>query len=147
MKLLRKLIIAILSAIIFSLTLAFYEYTPSAKQQANVGYFPYDALFVLYFIYSIPIYLIGGIPYSHYVDIYFDKITFQNEVQKYIMHFLIYIAGGLLIVGILLLISLLIDGDVSGLLLSNIFTLGIFSSLVFFHISLLLNKVSKILAK
>ena len=147
MKFLRKLIIAILSAIVFSLSLAFYEYTPSAQQQTDVGYFPFDALFVLYFLYSIPIYIIGGIPYSHYVDIYFEKIKFRNEVQKYIMYFLLYIVGGLFIVGILLFISLLIDGEVSGLLISNVFVLGVCASLLFFHISLLFNKVLKILAK
>ncbi|PIC67236.1 hypothetical protein CSV71_05580 [Sporosarcina sp. P21c] len=147
MKFPRKLLIAILSAIVFSLSLAFNEYTPLAKQQADVGYFPYDALFVLYFLYSIPIYIVAGIPYSHYVDIYFDKFTFRNEVQKYSMYFLIYIVGGLVIVGILLLTSLLIDGDISGLLLSNIFILGVFASLLFFHISLLFNKVLKKLAR
>ncbi|PIC85635.1 hypothetical protein CSV72_12360 [Sporosarcina sp. P20a] len=147
MKFLRKLTVAILSAIVFSLSLAFYEYTPSAQRQADVGYFPYDALFVLYFLYSIPIYIVGGIPYSHYVDMYFEKFKFRNEVQKYIMYFLLYIAGGLFIVGILLLISLLIDGEVSGLLISNVFVLGVCASLLFFHISLLFNKVLKILAK
>ena len=78
---------------------------------------------------------------------YFEKIKFRNDVQKYIMYFLLYIAGGLFIVGILLFISLLIDGDVSGLLISNVFVLGVCASLVFFHISLLFNKVLKILAR
>lgn len=146
MKLLRRFSIAILSALVFALSLAFFEYTSSMEQQAGVSTFTISALFVLYLLYSLPIYVIGGIVYSHYVDVYFEKIKFRNEVLKYIMYILVYIAGGLFIVGLLLLITYLIDGEVSGLLISNIFILGVLASLIFFHISLLVNKVLKIKA-
>lgn len=146
MKLLRRFSIAILSALVFALSLAFFEYTSSMEQRDGVSTFTISALFVLYLLYSLPIYVIGGIVYSHYVDVYFEKIKFRNEVLKYITYILVYIAGGLFIVGLLLLITYLIDGEVSGLLISNIFILGVLASLIFFHISLLVNKVLKIKA-
>lgn len=143
MKLLRKISIAILSATAFSLSLAVIEYTSSMNRQDDGSYFTISALFVLYFFYSAPIYLIGGIPYSYFVDAYFEKVTFHNAIQKYTAYVLIYIVGGLVIVGLLFLITFLIDGDVSGLRLSNTFIVGVLASLLFLHISLILTKIAK----
>lgn len=118
-----------------------------AEQQAGVGYGSYKGLFIIYFIYSFPIYLIGGGFYSYFVDVYFDMIQFRNEFLKYIIGFLVYVAGGLLVVGVLFAIILLIDGGIGGLLISKTLMAGSLASLLFYHISLISKKTSKFVAR
>ncbi|UOQ84678.1 hypothetical protein [Gracilibacillus salinarum] len=48
MKFLEKSIVALLSSVIFSLFLAFIEYTPIAEQEPGVGYFSFHSLLVIY---------------------------------------------------------------------------------------------------
>jgi len=55
MRFLEKTIIAVLSTLTFSLSLAFLEYIPLEEQQAGVGYSSYKGLFIIYFIYPLPI--------------------------------------------------------------------------------------------
>lgn len=57
MRILEKIIISVLSTLVFSLYLAFWEYTPVAEQQVGVGYNSFKGLFVIYLIYSLPIFL------------------------------------------------------------------------------------------
>lgn len=80
---------AVLSTLILSL--AFIV----AEQQAGVGYFSFKGIFIIYAIYSLPVYLIGGGLYSAFIDIYLKKIQFYYGFLKYI-EFVLYIAGGLL---------------------------------------------------
>lgn len=147
MKFLKKILIAVLSTLIFSLALAFLVYIPPSEQQAGVGYSSFIGLFIIYLIYSSPIYLIGGTLYSYFVDVCFDKIHFNNELLKYIIYFFIYIAGGLLVVGLLLIIIFLVDGHLADLLIFRVFLVGSLASLLFFHVSLVFNKTVKFIAK
>lgn len=140
MRFLGKVITVILSTLLFSLCLAFFEYIPLEERQVNVGYFSFNELFMIYVYYSFFIYLIGGV-YSYFVDLYFEKNQFYNKLLKYMVSFLAYVAGGILIVGLLLIIILLIDGNSPPLLISKFFILGVSASLLFFHVSLVLNKI------
>ena len=143
-EVLRKILIAVLFTLIFSLSLAFWAYIPPSEQQAGVGYFSFIGHFIIYLIYSSPIYLIGGTLFSYFVDVCFDKIHFHNELLKYIIYFFIYIAGGVLVVGLLLIIIFLVDGNLADLLIPRFFLIGSLASLLFFHTSLVLNKTVKI---
>lgn len=147
MKFLKKILIAVLSTLIFSLGFAFLVYVPSSEQHAGVGYSSFIGLFIIYLIYSAPIYLIGGTLYSYFVDVCFDKIHFNNKLLKYIIYFFIYIAGGVLVVGLLLIIIFLVDGHLADLLISRVFLVGSLASLLFFHVSLVFNKTVKFIAK
>lgn len=147
MRFFGKTIIAALSTLIFSLSLALLEYIPLEEQQADVGYSPYGSLVIIYFIYSFPIYLIGGSVYSYFADVFVNKVQFPSQLLKYIISFFVYMAGGILIVGLLLLIILLVEGDIAGLLISKFFIVGALASLLYFHISLILNKTLKIIAR
>jgi len=138
---LKKILISTLSTVFFSVSLAFIEYTPVAGQFPNVGYSSFGGLFVIYCVYSFPLFLIGGSLYSYFVDIYFDNIHFPSKLQKYIFGLFIYIVGGLLIVGILLIVILLIYGNTSGVLTFKFFIIGIIASLLFYHTSLVLDKL------
>src|SRR5699024_7060451 len=114
---------------------------PVSCQLPNVGYISFGGLFVIYCVYSFPLFLIGGSLYSYFVDIYFDNIHFPSKLQKYIFGLFIYIVGGLLIVGILLIVILLIYGNTSGVLTFKFFIIGIIASLLFYHTSLVLDKL------
>lgn len=132
---LEKIIVSVLSALILSLTLAFLAYIPVAEQQEGVGYFSFGGLFFIYLIYSLPVYLIGGSIYSFLVDISLKQIQLRNKLLKYFTEFIVYAAGGLLIIGILLMITLP-DGNNDGLYIGRVLIFGTVASLLFFHISL-----------
>ncbi|MUK89293.1 hypothetical protein GMD78_13015 [Ornithinibacillus sp. L9] len=136
----RKGIVSVLSALILSLSLALLEYTPEAEQQTGVGYFSFGGLFFIYLIFSLPVYLIGGSLYSIVVDVFLGRIQFGNKLLKYVTELIIYVAGGLLIMGIIILMLTLPDGNNGGLYINRVFILGAVASLLFFHISLLWRK-------
>lgn len=135
MRFLEKVIVSMLSALILSL------YFVVIEQRADGSYF-FLNLFVVYFVYSFPIYLIGG-GYSYFVDIYFDGIQFRNKFLKYLIGLLIYIAGGFLVIGILLLVLLFVDGGIVGLSPLSFLVVGVLASLLFYHLSLFSKKTLK----
>ncbi|RCW63899.1 hypothetical protein [Saliterribacillus persicus] len=141
---LEKIIVSVLSALILSLTFAFSEYTPVAEQQAGVGYFSFTGLLFIYFIYSCPVYLIGGSIYSYFADIYLNQIQFRNKLLKYVTEFIVYVVGGLLIIGIFLI---LLGGYNSASNIYMIFLFGAVASLLFFHSSLAWKKTMEFLAR
>ncbi|WP_218212180.1 hypothetical protein, partial [Pseudomonas sp. 2822-15] len=61
MKITAKVITGILSAIILSLILSYMMYTPLAEQQEGIGYWAFSGLFIIYLLYSLPVFLIGGV--------------------------------------------------------------------------------------
>ena len=93
MKVLEKIIVAVLSSVILSLTLAFLMYTPVAEQQPGVGYSSFQSLIIIYLIYSLPVYLIGGGLYSAFVNVYIESMRFRNKFIKYIVVFFIWGRG------------------------------------------------------
>src|SRR5699024_6441866 len=120
--LLEKTITAILSAFIFSLCLAFLSHTPVEEQQAGVGYISFMSLFIIYFMYSLLVFLICGGLYSFFADIYLDNIHFRTVFLKYITGILTYLLGGFLIVGLFFVIMVLINKGINDLFVSGIFS-------------------------
>lgn len=106
-------------------------YTPVAEQQPGVGYSS-----IIYLIYSLPVYLIGGGLYSAFVDVYIESIQFRNKFIKYIVGFFVYGVGGLLIMGLLFLF----DSNPSLLDIFKVLIFGALAALLFFHISIILKK-------
>jgi len=141
--LIEKTVTAILSTLVLSLYLAFIGYTPVEEKQAGIGYNSFEGLFIVFLMYSLPVFLICGSLYSFFVDIYLDNIHFRTALLKYIFGFLVYLAGGLFIVGLFFTIIFLIEGSLNGLLISAIFKGAILPSLLFYHISLFSKKVLK----
>lgn len=137
---LEKAITALLSALLFSLLLAYLQYTPVEEQEVNVGYFSFGSLFVVYFMYSLPVFLICGGLYSFFADIYLNNVHYCSILLKYIIGFLTYLVGGLLIVGLFFGIILLIDGSINEWFILSIFKVSALPSLLFYHISLLYKK-------
>src|SRR5690625_3030105 len=84
----RRIIIALLSAIIFSLILSYISYTPIAEREPNSWYESFGSTLTVCLIFSVPAYLLGGIPISLYIDKFVKK-----EIIKLVFHLL----GGFLV--------------------------------------------------
>ena len=94
MKILEKVLVSVLSTLILSLLLAIIVYTPEVERMANVYYEPFYGLFIIYFIYSLPVYVVGGVLYSFIVDKSLNRIQFQNKLPKYFTQFFsLYLRG------------------------------------------------------
>lgn len=135
--LLEKIVTALLSALLFSLIFAYLGHTPIEEQEINIGYFSFGGLFGVYFMYSLPVFLLCGGLYSFFADIYLNNIYFRNPLLKYIAGLLVYLVGGLLIVGVFYLILLIINENFNELFILGLFKVSALPSLLFYHISLL----------
>lgn len=115
----RRIIVALLSAIIFSLFLSYISYTPVVEREPNSWYEAFGSTLILFLIFSLPAYLLGGIP----VSLYIDKFV-KNKMIK----LLLYLLGGFL-VGIA---TIMISFMVFSFELFWYGLVGIFASLLFY---------------
>ncbi|MGO4888011.1 hypothetical protein ACJ2A9_09660 [Anaerobacillus sp. MEB173] len=63
-----KIIVAIVSAVAFSLYLSWGAYTPVAERIPNVGYYSFSGLFAFNFVPNFFIFLIIGVSLSSVID-------------------------------------------------------------------------------
>lgn len=143
--LLEKVISAAFSALIISLYFAFLQYTPVEEQQVDVLYTSIEGHVIINLSYMLPVYLIFGTICSFLIDVYFNNIKFYNDFLTYITEFLVYIAGGVLIWGVLSFPLLITESISITRGLFNSLGFGVLSSLLFFHVSLFLRFLQKIL--
>ncbi|OLO26629.1 hypothetical protein BTR23_22675 [Alkalihalophilus pseudofirmus] len=122
MRILEKVITAILSGIVLSLGLAFLN--------GSMEYF------IVYLMFSSAIFLTGGILFSIFADVILKKI----KANRYLLSLVIYGIGGV-IVNIFFYIVLYNEGFVVESL--SMLLLGIVAALLFLHISLFTKKVLK----
>lgn len=141
--LLEKVVTALLSTLLFSLIFACFEHTPIEEQEVNIGYFSFGELFGVYLMYSLPVFLLCGGLYSFFADIFLKNIRCRNSLLKYIAGLLVYLVGGLLIVGVFYLILLIIYEDFSELFILDLLKVSALPSLLFYHISLLYKGILK----
>jgi len=123
----RRIIIALLSAIIFSLILSYISYTPIAEREPNSWYESFGSTLTVCLIFSVPAYLLGGIPISLYIDKFVKK-----EIIKLVFHLL----GGFLVGIAMTVISFM---TVSFELLWY-GVIGLFASSLFYILMLLVKK-------
>jgi Na+/serine symporter len=132
-ELLRKIIIAVASIVIFSLTFALINYVPKAEQQSNAYYMSLFEIIFIYALYSAPVFILGGIPCSIIIDKINKKSKFTSKFGSYIFNFVLYVLAGV------------ITTFIFGMILSKgswyfnfmFLVLGSCASLLFYHISLL----------
>lgn len=124
MKILEKVITAILSGIVFSLGLAFLN--------GSMEYF------IVYLMFSGTIFLTGGILFSLLADVILENV----KANKYLLSLVIYGIGGV-IVNFFFYIGLYNEGFVVETL--SMLLLGIIASLLFLHILLVTKKIFKYL--
>ncbi|TQS75069.1 hypothetical protein DX933_09975 [Ornithinibacillus gellani] len=126
----RRIIVALLSAMIFSLTLAYISYTPIAEREANAWYDSFGAFIQIYLLFSVPAYLLGGVPISLYIDKY---------IEKGLMKLFLYLAGGFLVGVATIAISFL----TVGLEILKYGVVGSFASLLFFVLMMLAKQIKE----
>src|SRR5690625_2094639 len=68
--------------------MSYISYTPMAEREANAWYESFSSFVQIYLIFSVPAYLLGGIPISFYVDKY---------VGKEMIRLPLYLVGGFLV--------------------------------------------------
>ncbi|MFS1515867.1 hypothetical protein V1503_04995 [Bacillus sp. SCS-151] len=118
----QKFVVGIISSICLSFLLAILTYTPTS---AN--------LLIVY----IPMYIIAGIPSSLLIEKIYRNKNFSSTIKKYLMVLGLYILAGGLIGNIFFILTSM--GNITKYLFLVI--LCIISSLVFYHISLLIGKI------
>ncbi|MDX8363529.1 hypothetical protein SLH48_22435 [Cytobacillus sp. IB215316] len=122
----QKFVVGIISSICLSLLLAILTYTPTSEN-----------LLILYLNYTIPMYIIAGIPSSLLIEKIYRNKNFSSTIKKYLMVLGLYILAGGLIGNIFFILTSM--GNITKYLFLVI--LCIISSLVFYHISLLIGKI------
>ncbi|MFC4404450.1 hypothetical protein [Gracilibacillus xinjiangensis] len=119
--LVKRLVVALLSTVIFSLVLAYMIYTPVSERHSNTWYDPFGAPVPTLLLITGLAYLLGGIPASLLIDKY---------VEKRIIKLPLYLSSGF-IVGIITIIS-----SFKTILLESLWygIYGLVGSLIFFSI-------------
>lgn len=120
----KRIYIALLSAIIFSLLFSYLSYTPIAAREPNSWYESFGASFQVYLLFFIPAYLLGGVPISLYIN---------KHLQSEIIKLPIYLLGGFLVGVTTILISFM----TLGLELLKYGLVGSFASLLFYILMIL----------
>jgi len=133
----RKIVVALLSAIIFCMGLAWLNYTPLDEQEANTYYWSYASLVMVYLMYAAPVYLIGGVPLSLLIEFITEKIGWVNPVVNYVFRLIAYSLAGL--VAMMLFMFVMSGGKLLG---SSLFENGDFrfevvASLLYLHLWLI----------
>lgn len=130
----RKILIALVSSVIFCLSLVFLNYTPEIDREPNVHYLSFISLVMIYLIYATPVYLLLGVPCSLLIDIIRRKIKISNSLFKYFFEVVAYLFSGIL--AIFLTLIVLSGGkillDIIGA--RELFQLGAIASLLYYHI-------------
>ncbi|MDC3414745.1 hypothetical protein [Terrihalobacillus insolitus] len=138
----KRIVVALISTAIFSLLMAYVNYVPISEREANVLYTPLWSTAMIYTLYSLPVYLIGGIPSSLLIDKLVGQKTFNKKITLYLTKFGLYGVFG--IVAAFLFLMVLAIGESETYLISNhlltYMTLGLIASLIYYHISLLFFK-------
>lgn len=80
----RKIIIALISTVLFSLLMAYLNYVPISERELNVYYNPLWSTAILFSMYSLPVYLIGGISSSYLIDKLVAQKTFHSRWSRYL---------------------------------------------------------------
>lgn len=123
---LQKALIAVIASIILSLGLALYA--------GVIGYM------IIYLIYSLPVYLIAGIPASVLVDNWRGKIKTASTLTSYLVGLGLYTLFGF-IAGYLFIMTLSISDDISHISfideLLGFMLLGSIAAIIGYHVLLL----------
>lgn len=120
----KRVIVALLSAIIFSIILSYISYTPISEREPNTWYESFGSLVTVYLLFSVPAYLLGGVPVSLFIDRY---------VKKGIIKLLFYLIAGFFVGVATIVISFM----TVALEVLSYGVLGLCASLLFFVLMLL----------
>lgn len=124
----KRITVALLSAILFSLILSYISYTPFAEREPNSGYESFGSFIRFYLLFSVPVYLFGAIPLSYLID---------KHVEKELVKLPLYVLGGFF-AGI---ITIMISFMAFGVELLMYGAVGAFAGFIFFVLMWLTNRI------
>lgn len=131
---LHRIFAGVVTAILFCLVVAVSEYTPMIAREPNTYYFPFITLVIIYLVYSIPIFLLIGIPCTILIDLITNRIGILSKSKLYFVHLGLYSLAG---ISIALVFFGLTKGDILQKICSyKAYIVYIGGSLLFYHISL-----------
>jgi hypothetical protein len=137
---LKKLMIAIIASLILSVSISSYSYIPVAKQQPGTIYWSFLGLIIIFLIYSAPVYILGGIPFSILIDIILSKLKKVGSIVRYLISVLLYGLAGVLSTLVLLFIVSNGKSINEGIYL---YYIGIVAAELYLHLSILINQISR----
>ncbi len=129
---LRNLIIALSSSVVFSLILTLFSYTPVLNRFPNSDYPSLGNYLVLFLLYSIPVYIVASFIFGYIIKILNRKFNTNN---KYSLN-LIWYGGAGIITGVTFLFFTKGDFYILPFLI-----LCIAASLIFYHLSILFKRI------
>ncbi|UUZ82355.1 8-oxo-dGTP diphosphatase [Paenibacillus sp. P26] len=138
----RKITATFVSSLLLSIAMAWAVYTPLSEQRPGVIYWSFSGLAAVYLLYSAPVFLLGGVPYSLLVDAFFRRTRIVNKgaTLSTLLHTGLYMFGGFLIFTVFLLV--ISEGRMDDLLeLSGFNLYGMLGAVLFYFIDELLRKV------
>ncbi|MDN9010188.1 hypothetical protein [Brevibacillus laterosporus] len=131
---LHRIFTGVVTAMLFCLVLAVSEYTPMIAREPNTYYFPFMTLVIIYIVYSVPIFLLIGIPCTILIDLITNRMGISNKSKLYLVQLGLYSSAGIVI-------ALVFFGLTKGEILQKIwnyqaYVVYIVGSLIFYHVSL-----------
>lgn len=133
----KKMLSALVSAFLLSLTLALLNYTPVSDRLAHHGYESFTGLLIIYLLFATPVFLLGSIPVSYLIDRLNQKMTGQ---QRYVKNLAFYMIAGLM-VGLLFLVIISEAGNVEhGFNYMSFSVLSMMGAILFFHVTTMFDK-------
>jgi hypothetical protein len=67
-EMMKRLLTALLSAVLFATIFSWISYVPSSQREPNVYYFGFSETFAFVIIYAGPVYFLVGLPLSIFID-------------------------------------------------------------------------------
>jgi hypothetical protein len=134
-EMLKKVLTAIISTLLFGTLMGFINYMTSTSGSFWVTMF-------FFAIYAAPVYLIGGIPISYLIDKLMKRLNFSSQLASHYTKYGLYILVGILVAVIYKAILSIAEDEVQFLSQDLITYIvgGILASLIFYYVSLILNK-------
>ncbi|WP_159888673.1 hypothetical protein [Paenibacillus puerhi] len=103
---LRKLAVAMICSFLFCIILAVLQYVPISERNEGVYHWSFSSLVILYLMYTVPVFISGGVAFSIVVDkLVSRKVqgSFKPSISFLILT-LIYIVGGIIVSTIFIMI-------------------------------------------
>ncbi|MEN2768631.1 hypothetical protein [Ornithinibacillus xuwenensis] len=138
---LKKILAAVLSTIVFSAVMGLLNYFTSSAQTFENFWIP----MVFFAMYAAPVYLIAGIPISYLIDKVVNKINNTSQLTRHYTRYGLFILAGIVVAFIYVAILRVTEDEqlLSRDLLTYIIG-GVIASLIYYYVSLLFtNKESK----
>lgn len=143
MRVVRKIVIACISSVIFSFVLAIVGASSLDGSETDSFFSVFAGFFVAYLVFSAPVYLIGGVPFSFVADLILKRLK-AGSWGRYAAALGIYILGGLLMM--YLFLSWFLNGSLveqEDDTATFFLWIGVAAALVFVHVEIYWTKWRK----